>query len=327
MLKKLLGFCLLIASATAHSWIDAPFPRDWRLRAGGNEIDNGNVGGGCPYDRAFGVATYDTYGMVHVHPGDTLTVRHVGRGHENNPRRGWSRVSISYGEDDLQEDFDCNVLANNINHDMLNGYCVQIPESAPLGMATIQWWWDFEGAGIDFTSCADIMIVDHDAPTTAQPSCQIIRDPVTDARGNVSPLLPLPECSGQDCTIEVNLRLGNPENVVVDSLTHQNGCFDDSLPVDYDETCLVQMNVNIDHYGDDQFVVNSVMYSSNCTDLGGDDGGGDDGGGDDGGGEGPGCLVDTTNPPSGYCCLNSQCPGSYCKNYKAPFPNGYYVCQ
>lgn len=44
-----------------------------------------------------------------------------------------------------------------------------------------------------------------------------------------------------------------------------------------------------------------------------------------------GTLCDTQlslcGAPSGYCCTDEQCPGSYCKNYKPPHPNGFWTCQ
>ena len=353
--SKYILLLALLGTINAHSWIDYPYPRDWRFRTSGNEIDNANVGGGCPYTREFGEATYQQFPMTRVHPGDTLTVRHVGRGHENDPRRGWGRVSLSCGVNgtqDSQEDFDCNVLGNNINHDQLSGYCVTIPPDTPLGMCTVQWWWDFEGANLDFTSCADILVVDSVESTSSQPSCSQISDPVSNARGNVSPLLEMPECSASeeeddpngegeddeggplDCELELEIGLGNPTfgSIVVEEIEHETSCDFSMAPSHPDDACHVQVKLSLTNIELGEIMVNSVMYSNDCqnTDTGTDDDTdtGTDTGTDDGG------ETDDTeteyscaNPPPGYCCTNNQCPGSYCKSYKAPHPNGFWVCQ
>ena len=319
----------IFVSSDAHSWLENPIPRDWGIFGSGNEIDNGNVGGGCRYTRAEGESmTYGAgYHKSRVHRGDYICIRHAANGHPNNAGRGYSRVSLSYDDPntgaarDTESDFNCNVIQNNVDYAAFEGFKVQIPEDAELGGATLQWWWNFYGAGVDFTSCADIEIVDDNEPsdnlglppgTNLQyfGNCRDGFDPIPSFNGNTSPLLNLPECSGNST--------GNGNN--------------------NEDTCEINVKIIMDT---SDISVNNVEYTTNCEgddggDDGGDDNGGDDNGGDDGGDDnnnptpdpptGVGCEGGET-PTYPYCCTDQDCPGTWCKIRDVYHDNGFHICK
>lgn len=364
--RIILTLVVLGYSVSAHSWLEFPIPRDWALLGGGREIDNKDIRSACPQTREFGASTtYNSFPMSVVHAGDELCVRHASNGHFNDARRGYSQVSLSWGRNgslDSYEDFNCNVIANNIDYAAYEGFRVKLPDDLPLGLVTVRWFWHYYGAISNFTSCADILVVDDNlsAYTYGVPPgnklvdlghCDPAKDPMPIISGNSAPLLADPVCNGStvvvngtgsedgggddivvsdsddedepvDCQVKLRLKLGNPEfqTVLVDSVEYSTTCDldDESLhSVEDSMLCDVNITVSLTNYAEGHIVVNDVSEVSNCDEEEGDDS-------DDGGVSGCG---DNDVPPSGYCCVDSDCPRSYCKNYQTVQYNGFWVCQ
>ena len=341
-MKVLWLFFGLIASVAAHSWLEHPIPRDYGLLGGGNEIDNEGVVSGCKYSYQFGQDnTYDSFYLSRVHRGSELCIRHAGNGHVNDPLRGYSRVTIGYPPN---EETECTVLASNVDYSLHEGFKVVIPEDAPIGRAVIKWFWLYYGSQRNFTSCADILVVDDSVdlsneivglPPGVNPSilgkCAPSEPIVYTALGNESPLLDDPECAGN----------GNTSSTCVPDLVFR--FFDDPFRYSVYNTCRDSLPAETECYHEivvrietDVHSIRLVSESDHCHCNGthecggtGGTGGstdGTDGGGTDGGTDGTG-GTDCVSAPPGYCCTDLDCPGSYCKNYQSRFPNGYWVCQ
>jgi hypothetical protein len=156
---------LLVAAATGHSWNYNPTPRDYGLRPA--EIDNEVVTEGCLYTRAEGWdLTYSKGGhlaMRKVSRGRDLCVSWTSNGHFREPGRGWVRLSLSSGGDS-QPEFDQGILLANVDYAAYEGVRVRIPEDTPLGLAVLQFHWDYCGAHRFFVSCSDIVILEKDDP-------------------------------------------------------------------------------------------------------------------------------------------------------------------